>query len=275
MGKNLSAWLIGLSGVMGAGYWTLLSPHSQIMGSFPYRGNRSDQVIALTFDDGPNEPFTTQIGEFLASKAIRATFFQVGRCVERFPEATERLIQQGHIIGNHSYSHEAMKCLAPRLQRQQTEATQQILQRVIGRSPALYRPPWLLRTPALQATLRSHGLRPISGDFCHPLEVFQVSPLRIARRALAKAGPGAILIFHDGFNSHQADRSKTVQAVKIVVARLIRQGYLFVTVDELLDIPAYQDPAPAHQHGGLSARRLTVSHSQFGRRAGPPSGIRW
>lgn len=261
MGKNLSTWLIGLAGVVGACYWTILSPRSQIMGWFPYRGNRSGQVIALTFDDGPNEPFTTQIGEFLASKAIRATFFQVGRCVERFPEATERLMHQGHVVGNHSYSHEAMKCLAPRLQRQQTQATQQILQRVIGRTPALYRPPWLLRTPALQATLRSHGLQPVSGDFCHPLEVFQPSPLRIARRALAKARPGAILIFHDGFNSHQADRAQTVEAVKIVVARLIRQGYLFVTVDELLDIPAYQDPAP----GGGEGRRHDSTASSWTR----------
>lgn len=259
MGKNLSSWPIGILGALGVCYRIFLSPHSQIMGRFPYRGNGSAPIIALTFDDGPNEPFTTQIGEFLAGKDISATFFQVGRCVERFPEATEKLIQLGHVIGNHSYSHEVLKCMAPRLLRRQTEATQQILRRVVGRTPGLYRPPWLLRTPALGATLRSHDLRPISGDFCHPLEVFQVSPVRIARRALGKAAPGAILIFHDGFNSHQADRAHTVQAVKIVVAELQRRGYLFVTVDELLDIPAYHDRAPAGPDPAPDAGSVTAA----------------
>ncbi|MGI8589730.1 MAG: polysaccharide deacetylase family protein, partial [Nakamurella sp.] len=226
--------LFGLAGVVSAASWTMLSSRSQLLGPFPFRGARSERVIALTFDDGPNEPFTTQIGDFLAGKAIKATFFQVGRCVERFPDATAALVRQGHVIGNHSYSHEFLQCVRPRAQRAQTQAAQHVLTQVIGRTPALYRPPWLLRTPALYATLRHHNLQPISGEFCHPFEVFQPNPQRIAERALAKVRPGSILIFHDGFDSRGGNRANTVEAVKIVVNELLREGYLFVTVDDLL-----------------------------------------
>ena len=84
------------------------------------------------------------------------------------------------------------------------------------------------------------GLSPVSGQFCHAFEVLQPSPQRIARRALAKARPGAILIFHDGFDAHGGNRANTVAAVSIVITELTRRGYAFVTIDDLLGIPAYQ-----------------------------------
>ncbi len=229
--------------LLAAGYWIILSSYSQLFGWFPYRGRSSEKIIALTFDDGPNEPFTSQIANFLTGEKIRATFFQVGMCAERFPEVTANLLRQGHVIGNHSYSHAMSRCLLPAAQRTETEAAQRVLTAAIGAAPMLYRPPWLLRTPMLIRLLGRHRLQPISGEFCHALEVFQPTPERIARRALAKARPGAILIFHDGFDARGGNRAHTVAATKIVVAELIRRGYRFVTVDELLGIPAYR-PTP-------------------------------
>lgn len=241
--RRTTLLLTGLTSIVLAGYWTTLSSYSQIFGRFPFRGKTSEKVIALTFDDGPNEPFTSQIADFLVSRSIRATFFQVGRCVERFPEVTSRLIRDGHVIGNHSYSHQVRQCLHRRAQHSQTGKTQDILSRAIGRTPALYRPPWLLRTPTLAAVLRHHGLHPISGEFCHALEFIQPPGKRIARRALAKARPGAIIIFHDGFDSRGGNRANTVAATKIVVDELMGNGYRFVTVDELLGLSAYQPDA--------------------------------
>jgi hypothetical protein len=114
-----------------------------------------------------------------------------------------------------------------------------VFRRVLDRQPALYRPPWLLRTPALTRILRECAMQPVSGLFCHPLEVLQPGPRRIARGALATVRPGCMLIFHDGFDAKGADRSSTVEAVKIVVDRLDRSGYRFTTVDRLLQVPAY------------------------------------
>jgi peptidoglycan/xylan/chitin deacetylase (PgdA/CDA1 family) len=215
-----------------------MSPYSQLLGPFPYRGAGSERVVALTFDDGPNEPYTSQIADFLDLHDIKATFFQVGRAVGRHPDVTARLAAGGHVIGHHGQAHQFGRYLRP-----QTLATdiQQGLDAfaVLGLRPMLYRPPWLLRIPALRGIARRHRLRVISGEFCHALEVFQPAPERIARRALAKTRPGSILIFHDGFDGRGGDRASTVEAVKIVVDGLLKRGYGFTTVDRLLDIPAY------------------------------------
>ena len=132
------------------------------------------------------------------------------------------------------------RCLRTGAQRAETLAAQHTLTTVIGRAPALYRPPWLIRTPTLPAVLHGNGLSPVSGEFCHAFEVFQPPASWIARRALAKARPGAILIFHDGFDAKGGHRGNTVAAVRMVITELTRRGYRFVTVDDLLGIPAYQ-----------------------------------
>jgi peptidoglycan-N-acetylglucosamine deacetylase len=241
------AWPAMGAAAAAAGYWFCMSPYSQALAPFPYRAAIKDKVVALTFDDGPNEPYTSQIADFLAERQIRATFFQVGRAVLRYQDVSSRLLADGHVIGNHSFTHEFTNCLSPRAVAGEVRMGQAALA-TLGLRPALYRPPWLLRTPALRRVLAEHGLRPVSGEFCHPLEVFQPRAELIADAVLAKAGPGSIVIFHDGYDGHPGDRASTVAAVRIVVDRLSRLGYRFVTVDELLGIPAYQQ-RPACQPG--------------------------
>jgi peptidoglycan/xylan/chitin deacetylase (PgdA/CDA1 family) len=228
-----------------AAYWTFMSPYSQAFGRYPYRGERRDRVVALTFDDGPNEPYTSQIADYLSSKHIRATFFQVGRCVERFPETTARIHAAGHVIGNHSLTHEFHAYLMPGRLAREVARTQEILRGRLGRAPALFRSPWLWRQPMLLRTVRRNSLHPVAGEFCHALEVFQPDGARIARRAIAKTRPGSILIFHDGFDGRGGNRSETVRAVQITTEELLRQGYRFVTIDELLGVAAYQEDRPA------------------------------
>jgi peptidoglycan-N-acetylglucosamine deacetylase len=235
------AWIAGAVVIGLAAYWLLMSPYSQAFGRYPYRGDRSDKVVALTFDDGPNEPYTSQIADYLTARQIRATFFQVGRCAERFPDTTARLHTAGHVIANHSLTHAFHRYLVPGALEREVALTQQILHDRIGRTPALFRSPWLWRQPLLLRMLRRHSLRPVSGEFCHALEVFQPDAARIARRAIAKARPGAILIFHDGFDARGGNRSQTVAAVKLTTEELLRRGYRFVTIDELLAVPAYHD----------------------------------
>lgn len=226
--------------LLGAGYWLLMSPFAPSSRNYPYRGPAAERVVALTFDDGPNEPYTSQILDLLAAHGIRASFFHVGRCVERHPEVVLRAIEAGHVIGNHSLSHRFGMYLRPRAYEREVEQSQLILARLTGRTSALARTPWLWRQPALLRMLRRNGLYPIAGVFCHALEVFQVSGVRMARRAIAKTRPGSILIFHDGFDSRGGNRAETVVAVRETIEGLLARGYRFVTVDELLGVPAYQ-----------------------------------
>jgi peptidoglycan/xylan/chitin deacetylase (PgdA/CDA1 family) len=233
-----------IAAVSGGCYWIFMSPYSQIQGEFPYRKagdtGEEEKVVALTFDDGPNEPYTSQIAAFLDERGIKATFFQPGACVERYPEVTTSLARSGHVIGSHAYSHQFGRYLTLRSVRHEIEQSDAVFARHLGMLPALYRPPWLLRIPGVLEHVRNCSLQPVSGEFCHALEVFQPRPARIARRAVAKARPGSIIIFHDGFDARGGDRSQTVEAVKLTVNRLAGSGYRFTTVDNLLGVPAYR-----------------------------------
>nr|BFE59160.1 polysaccharide deacetylase family protein [Dactylosporangium thailandense] len=229
-----------LLAALGGAYWLLMSPFAPSKRDYPYHGAADDRVVALTFDDGPNEPYTSQILDILAAHRIRATFFHVGHCVERHPETARRVIDEGHVVGNHSLSHRFGTYLRPNAFAREVEQTQQILVRVTGRTPALARTPWLWRQPALLRMLRRGGLHPVAGEFGHAFEVFQPSGVRMARRAIAKTRPGSILIFHDGFDGRGGNRAETVTAVRETIEGLLERGYRFVTVDELLGVPAYQ-----------------------------------
>ena len=243
--RLLGGGLAAGAAALGAGYWVCMSPFSQALGRFPYRGpDDGEKTVALTFDDGPNEPYTSQLADFLDERDIKATFFQVGRAVLRHPGVTRRLAASGHVIGNHGFTHEFTNYLHPRTLAVDVAKGQAALVSA-GVRPALYRPPWLLRIPALAGILRRHGLQVVSGEFCHPLEVFQPRPARIADGALGKVRPGSIIIFHDGFDGHPGNRASTVEAAKRVVDRLSAEGFRFTTVDRLLGVPAYQGAAAA------------------------------
>ena len=239
--RTLSA--LGLSAVSATGYWAVMSPYSQLLGTFPYRATgdamMGNKRVALTFDDGPNEPYTSQIGTYLDERDIKATFFQVGRCVERQPDASRALLAAGHIIGNHSYSHRFRRCWTARDLATELHRSQEVFRDHLDCQPALYRPPWLARTPATFRVLEAAGLSAVSGEFCHAFEPLQPSAERIARRALAKVRPGGIIIFHDGYDAKGAGRANTVAAVRIVVNALLQRGYSFVTVDQLISTNAY------------------------------------
>ncbi|MGI8457135.1 MAG: polysaccharide deacetylase family protein [Propionibacteriaceae bacterium] len=231
MSRPSLAVLGGSAAVAAGAYATFLSPTAQLVGPIPYRLPTSEKVVALTFDDGPNEPYTSRLADLLAEREVSATFFQVGRCIERFPETTRRLVADGHLVGNHSWSHQLHRCLGENTIRAETERTSQLLTDITGRPPVSYRPPWLLRTPAHFRVLSDLGLQPVSGTFCHPLEICQPPARQIARLTVRAVRPGSIMIFHDGYNAQTADRTQTVAAVGLVIDRLRHQGYRFVTVD--------------------------------------------
>lgn len=235
----IAAGAAGTAAVAGAAYWLGMSSYSQAFGHFPYRGATDEKVIALTFDDGPNEPYTSSLADVLKSREVRATFFQVGRAVLRYPDVTRRLVDEGHVIGCHGFTHEFTKYLTRRALTTDVRQAMDVLDSV-GLRPAIYRPPWLLRIPSTGAVLAKEGLQAISGEFCHSLEVFQPRPEMIAGGANAKARPGSILIFHDGWDGHEGNRASTVTAAEMVIDQLRDEGYRFVTVDEMLNIPAYQ-----------------------------------
>lgn len=217
-----------------------MSPWSQLFGHFPFRIKTKKRLVAMTFDDGPNEPYTTQIAEYLHKKQISGTFFLVGECLKRYPKTAAKLVKLGHVIGNHSTSHRFGASLSTNAYQQEIESTQNLIYSQIRKRPLLFRPPWLLRTPGFLNRLLQHGLSVVSGEFCHPLEVAGINAKSIAKLAVLQTKPGTILIFHDGDNGKTGNRLQTVEALKLVVTELQRLNYLFVSVDELLGVKPYE-----------------------------------
>ena len=118
------------------------------------------------------------------------TFFQVGRCAQRHPDVTRRVVDEGHVLGNHSLTHELSGYLRDVDQRAEVTLGRMALAEIAGVSPRLYRPPWLCHWPWVLRGIAGTGSQVVSGTFVHPLEVFQpsVESLRRRRRPRRRAG---------------------------------------------------------------------------------------
>ena len=233
------ATAVGVSALGVAAYWTGFRPRSQIFGSFPYAAETEERVVALSFDDGPNEPYTSRLLDTLDQYDVKATFFQVGRCAQRFPSTTRRVVESGHVLGNHSYSHSFTRYLKQPRQEIEIIRSQEVFYSITGLTPALYRPPWLCHWPWVLSTLRHHGLQVVSGTFAHPLEIFQAAADTLADSAARLTRPGTILISHDGLEARGGPRDQSVAAIGPLIDRLADRGYRFTTVDQLLGVHAY------------------------------------
>lgn len=206
---------------------------SLFFGTMPWQVNTNKKLIALTFDDGPNQPWTEVIASVIESYGGHSTFFVVGKNCLRFPGVVKDLQNRGHEIGAHSYSHAFHKYFTDPFYRTEITKAQAVLVKE-GIATTTFRFPWLFRTPWLLKSVKKFGYKtPISGQFAHPFEPFQVDAKKIAKHTLKIARPGAIIIFHDGYNATTADRTQTLKALKIVTKELHKQGYEFVTVTQL------------------------------------------
>jgi peptidoglycan/xylan/chitin deacetylase (PgdA/CDA1 family) len=229
------ASVAGLVSLYRAGFGS----RSQLFGPFPFRGDTDEAVVALTFDDGPNEPWTSRLLDLLGEREVPGTFFQVGRCAERHPDVTRRVLAEGHVLGNHSLSHAFSRYLTEPGQVAEIRGGQQALRAIAGVTPLLYRPPWLCHWPWVLRGVARSGSSVVSGTFGSLLEIAQPSPTRMAAAAAGRAAPGAMLILHDGREARGGNRAATVAAVGPLVDRLRARGYRFSTVDRLLGVPAY------------------------------------
>ena len=199
-------------------------------------GNRRCKQIALTFDDGPNEPFTSQILDILRQHDIRATFFMLGQNAKRFTNVCQRIRKEGHIIGNHSYCHSRWLALK-RGQKiaQELELAQEAIYKASGVKPKLFRPPYGFWTPWMLRTAEKLGFTIIIWDNMTNDWESSKEADGISNAILRRTKPGAIIVLHDGRDTRQGyDRTSLLQALPIIIASLKRQGYQFVTVPQLI-----------------------------------------
>ena len=220
-------------------YHIFMWPRSKFFGFYPYGIKTDKKIIALSFDDGPTPPDTKNLMEILAKNDVKATFFLVGKNLEKYPQLAKELFAAGHTLGNHAYNHRLQRYLVTPDLKEEVDKTQNIIFNLIGKKPTLFRSPWLIRHPGLFKMAKQNGLTLIGGIFGTQKEVWEVSAQEIYTDALKQIAPGRILIFHDGIIK-TGSRQGTIRAVDMLIPELKKQGYEFTTVDKLLNIPAYQ-----------------------------------
>ncbi len=218
-------------------------PTSPVFGKVYYKGNYPEKVVALTFDDGPNEPYTSEILDILASYNVKATFFVIGKNVELYPETAKRMIAEGHVLGNHSHSHNANHALT-RYGAKDLAIAEEAIFNTVGVRPHLYRPPHGKKSPWELEKVKEQGLVEVTwSDSTNELNGTSASSM--AQEIVKKAKRGEIILLHDGYgtshDSSKSDKSLTVEVLPLIIKKLQARGYRFVTVPELLSIPAYND----------------------------------
>ena len=212
-------------------WYVVAAPRSQVLGKTLVCGPPDSGKIALTFDDGPGEA-TPLILDILKKAGIRATFFLCGQNVERFPIYARRIAEEGHEIGNHTYSHPRFLWKTPGKIAWEIERAQNVIAHHSGCQPKLFRPPYGIRWFGLFPILNRNQMRVImwsvnSKDWRSPTS-------RIVSRVRRGITPGAIILLHDGVPPHQSgDRSATVEAVGKILEAL-GERYPFVPVSEML-----------------------------------------
>ncbi len=189
-----------------------------------------DKVIALTFDDGPSEPYTQQILEILDQNNIKATFFVVGSNLKNYPQLGQQIVAQGHIIANHTWSHSYRHFSLAGAAREIND-TAELIYQTTGVKTSLFRPPggFLHNGPANYAKKHNYFVALWSAD---SNDWKRPSVTRLVNNVFREAKPGGMVLMHDG----GGERLRTVKALPLVIAKFKKQGYRFVTVPELLEI---------------------------------------
>jgi len=189
--------------------------------------------VTLTFDDGPNGRYTSDILDSLKRHKVKACFFLLGENVEYYPDIAKRIKAEGHLIGNHTYSHRHLSRLGRKSITQQIELCEDAFKKILRLSPKFFRAPYGKYNDTAKRVIRQQGYQligwgPAADDYKNP------SPDTIVNRIVSKTKDGSIILLHDGANCrHGESRRNTVKALPEIIKTLKEKGFRFVRLDKL------------------------------------------
>ncbi|MBN1306628.1 MAG: polysaccharide deacetylase family protein [Chitinispirillaceae bacterium] len=194
------------------------------------------RAVALTFDDGPGAG-TEKILDILDHYGVKATFFVIGKNAERHHWLLKKMAEQGHEIGNHSYTHSLKFSIeSPRTLKKELDSTAATIYSATGSRPVLFRPPRGWKTPWMIRECSAIGYHMVlwtvdSQDWLH------VPRDRIVENVIRKTRPGSIILLHDRLNTGMdKEMANTIEALPAIIEVLSREGFIFMTISEILDI---------------------------------------
>lgn len=190
--------------------------------------------LALTYDDGPNDPHTLRLLEVLARNNVRATFFVIGRFVKQRPDIVRELVKAGHTVGNHTFSHPNLIFASAPRARTELRDCELALTEAVGEHSRLFRPPFGGRRPTSLRIARELGLQPVMWNVTG-WDWNERSADYVEAKVKKQIRGGEVILLHDGgHKALGADRSQTVIATDRIISSYKSQGYEFVTIPEMM-----------------------------------------
>jgi peptidoglycan/xylan/chitin deacetylase (PgdA/CDA1 family) len=208
-------------------YGGVEGPVDWLMHTVPH-GDRNQRRVALTFDDGPHPVHTGPLLDALAELGVPATFFVVGRGVEANPALVERIVRDGHELGNHTYQHRYLPLARSRSVERELRDTDRAIERVTGTVPRLARPPWGGRSPRNMRVFRRLDKQVVLWDV-NSFDWKGKPALHVVDRVLDRARGGSIILMHEARDGGEI----TIEAVRMLVPALRARGFELTTVSNL------------------------------------------
>ena len=195
-----------------------------------YRKNENEYMkIALTFDDGPHPRYTEQILDILDEYGIKATFFVIGINAKYYPETLESIVERGHEIGNHTYTHPHVSTINSEAMLLEIERCEDMIHSLSDYQTKLFRPPEGMVDGDVISVLRQLDYKVILWDI-DTRDWAHTSPAEICDAVVSKISSGDIILMHD----YIGHNSPTPEALRLFIPKLLEKGYRFVVVSELI-----------------------------------------
>lgn len=198
----------------------------QVMGELTSEVNTDQKVIALTFDDGPT-PNVDKILPLLEKYNAKATFFLIGNDMEKYPEETKKIVEAGHQVGNHTYSHKRMVFKTPSYIKEEIERTDQYIREAGFEGEIDFRPPYGKKLIILPYYLAKSNKETIMWNL-EP-DTYFTNPDEKVECIIKNSHPGSIILIHPMYDQ----TGSQLQVIEEVLETLTSEGYTFVTINEL------------------------------------------
>lgn len=199
------------------------------------KGDTTDKVVALTFDDGPDGDTTPRVLDVLKGYGLKATFFLIGNRAKADPLLVSRMCQEGHIVANHTNSHKGIFPLSgSKIVEQEIEETQKTLSSIVGKTPKLFRPPFGVTNPIIGRVVTRKGLTAIGWSIRSLDTVSSRSRNEVCEKVVRNLYPGAIVLLHDVCKDADV-------LLNMLIPKILELGYRIVPLNELLDIECYEN----------------------------------
>lgn len=199
------------------------------------KGDSKERAIALTFDDGPDEEMTPRVLDVLKQYNIKATFFLIGDKVDKHPEIVQRIVDEGHIVANHTYSHSGLFPLSSGAKvKQELLQCNESIKNAVGLRPLLFRPPFGVTNPIIGRVVNALGLKTIGWSVRSLDTMSGKTRDAICRKVEAKLHPGAIILLHDRC-------AKADELLESIIHSALQNNYSIIALDNMLKLDVYEN----------------------------------